>query len=284
MEPRRTDPRASQGSGLNTQRPAMSPWCDAQTSTLEVNTQMRTRLFHSPLNCRPGSRNYPDGNTPKGQSFADFAFEVGPDRFSQLMLSKLSQRMWFLRREVSETKPTEILSREHKLIKKALDCLLLSAQDLETGNRPPPESFEHAIEFAETFTHNVHHFKEEYLLFARLAQKKGGEIDGEVEALRQQHERGREIMAAVGQSLDGYAKGEAAPAADLAEALNEYVALLERHIHREEHVFYPMADHEMSEQEREAIAEEFGKEDDRVTGKMLRQSGARLVDRMSGML
>jgi hemerythrin-like domain-containing protein len=59
--------------------------------------------------------------------------------------------------------------------------------------RVAPKFFENAVEFSRTFADRFHHFKEEHMHFVRLAQKRQGEIAAQLEALRHQHERGREL-------------------------------------------------------------------------------------------
>ncbi len=73
----------------------------------------------------------------------------------------------------------KILAKEHEVILEMLDNLAAARDMLEKRNRPPKEFFEKAIVFARDFTDSFHHFKEEYLLFSLLAQKKEGAFDGE---------------------------------------------------------------------------------------------------------
>ena len=49
-----------------------------------------------------------------------------------------------------------------------------------------------------------YHFKEEHVMFAQLAQKRGGVFDGPIDALRHQHERGRNLISEISDSLDGH--------------------------------------------------------------------------------
>ena len=87
--------------------------------------------------------------------------------------------------------PIEKLTEEHGLIRQYLDSLSMAVSKIESGEYPPREFFEKAVGFARDFTDKFHHFKEEYVLFLQLAQRKGGLLDGQIESLRHQHERGR---------------------------------------------------------------------------------------------
>ena len=154
-------------------------------------------------------------------------------------------------------RPMEVLRNEHGLIRQYLDNLALAVGMLEDGERPPREFFEKAVQFARAFPDGLHHFKEELVLFVRLAQKHGGEIDGRIDALRQQHERARNHIAAVDAALEGYGAEEPIPTSDLIENVAAYIAMLRNHIHIEDHVFFPMAQEKLTAEEEEQLHVEF---------------------------
>jgi hemerythrin-like domain-containing protein len=159
--------------------------------------------------------------------------------------------------------PLEALSNEHGLIRQYLDNLSLAAEKIENGQRPSVAFFEKGLDFARTFADKFHHFKEEHVLFVQLAQKKKGEVDAQLDTLRLQHERGRELVTGIGDALEGYAAGDAMKTADLLEKMAAYAALLRHHIHTEDHVFYPMARKTLTEEEMTRVAGEFEKQRDK---------------------
>jgi serine/threonine protein kinase len=162
--------------------------------------------------------------------------------------------------------PIEILTREHSLIREFLDNLAIAANMLETGDRPPPAFFEKALQFARQFADKFHHLKEEHVMFAQLAQKKGGSLDGPIEALRHQHERGRNFVKEISNSLAGYVKGEETALVTLLENLVGYTHLLRHHIHKEDHQFFPAAKEAFSDDEMKGLAELFRREDEKSGG------------------
>lgn len=180
-------------------------------------------------------------------------------------------------------KPTQILRDEHALIRQALDSCALAVEKLEAGERPPEEFFQKAVEFARSFSDKYHHFKEEYLMFARLAQKERGAIDPEIDSLRYQHERGRNLISVVSNSLDGYSRNDDSHTTFLLENLAAYTSLLRHHIHREDHVFYPMVDKELPEDEQNALLEEFKKQESKLGGKTV-ENCQKLVAEMGSLL
>ncbi len=111
----------------------------------------------------------------------------------------------------------DILKKEHGLIRSFLDNLSMAVERLEDEQKPPAEFFEKAIRFARQFADSFHHFKEEEVIFRHLAQNQDGEIDAQIEALRYQHERGRNFISGISDALPGYTKGEEIKTSDVLE-------------------------------------------------------------------
>jgi len=153
----------------------------------------------------------------------------------------------------------EILRNEHGLIRQFVDTLSLAVGKLEEGKHPPRTFFELAAEFAREVADRSHHFKEEHLLFARLAAKKKGTIDGQIEMLRNQHDRARNYWAEIVKSLDGYAQKQPIQTSTVLESVAAYVAVLRQHMHLEDHVFYPLVEKTLSREELDAVLAEFEK-------------------------
>jgi len=151
----------------------------------------------------------------------------------------------------------EILINEHSLIRTFLENLALANEKLQNGERPPREFYDKAVQFARTFADRFHHFKEEQVMFLRLAQKKKGDIDSKIEMLRYQHDRGRNFVNEIANSLDGYDRGDPIKTTALLENTAAYISLLRHHIHTEDHVFFPMVEEFLSEEEKQSLLDEF---------------------------
>jgi hemerythrin-like domain-containing protein len=156
--------------------------------------------------------------------------------------------------------PIDTLINEHGLIREFVDLLSRAVDEIAGGRRPAREFFERSLEFVRSFADGFHHFKEEHLMFVRLAQKQKGAIDGQIEALRYQHERGRSLVTAVADSLDGYQAGDATSTTVLLENVAAYSSLLRHHIHTEDHVFFPLARDSMNDADLAELEEEFAAE------------------------
>ncbi len=172
----------------------------------------------------------------------------------------------------------EILANEHGLIRQFLDNLTLVGQKLEEGTYPSRACLEKGIEFARLFADKFHHFKEEQVLFVRLAQKKKGEIDSRLEVLRHEHDRGRALVGEIEACLDGFETRDPVIISRLIEKVGAYTALLRHHIHTEDHVFFPMAKSALTADEMELIMIEFNKEREKRGGDTFEKCHKLVVD------
>ncbi len=161
--------------------------------------------------------------------------------------------------------------------------MTLGLEALENGRKPPARFFENVCTFARTFTDRYHHFKEEHVLFVRLAEKHQGAIDAQLDALRHQHERGRALVGEVAGALEGYRKGDEQMTGRIVEAIAAYAALLRRHMHQEDHVFYPMVLEAFSGDELAAVQSAFAEARAR-SGERTFETSHALVTEMGSLL
>ena len=154
---------------------------------------------------------------------------------------------------------------------------------LEVDDPPPRAFFDNGIEFVRGFSDGFHHKKEELVMFVQLAQKKNGAIDGQIEALRYQHDQGRGFIKAIAGALDGYADGDLNATAIVRENAAAFASLLKHHIHTEDHIFFPMAQETMTSDELEALGRKFEKVQD-VHGADTFQRYHKLVVDLDAML
>lgn len=174
--------------------------------------------------------------------------------------------------------PIEELTNEHGLIRQFVDNLSMAADRIENGQRPSQAFFDKALDFAREFADSYHHFTEEHVLFVQLAQKQQGELDAQLDALRYQHERSRELLAGMADALDGYVAQDPSRTADLLQHMSAYASLLRHHIHVEDHVFYPLAKNTLTPDEMSSIAAEFDTQRERHGGETFERNHKRVVD------
>jgi len=181
-------------------------------------------------------------------------------------------------------KATEILTREHALIQQALKSLSRAQKKIEENQQLPKDFFEKALVFLREFADQFHHFKEEYLMFGLLALKKDGAFDGPIGSLRFQHERCRSCLDEISNSLDGYADRDDIATTRLLENLAAYISLLRRHIYEEDHIFFKMAEEELSKEEEDILSVQFKKEDQKMGAQTFYEQNRKLLDEMEALL
>ena len=174
--------------------------------------------------------------------------------------------------------PLEILRNEHGLIRQFVDNLSLAGEKMADGERPPTQFFAKAVQFAKTFADEFHHPKEEYVMFVRLAQKKGGAMDGEIESLRHQHEHARNYMSNISLALNGYDEGNPIKTSEILENMGAYIIMERAHIHKEDHVFFPMVAQEFSDDEMAQVKAEFEKVRDKAGGEKFEEAHKLVVE------
>lgn len=155
------------------------------------------------------------------------------------------------------------LKDDHKLIRRFLDNLYLAHEFLVERESVPASVFDKTLDFSKNFMNKFHHYREEYVLFMKLAEKKGGSIDPQIVSLRDQHERSRNLVSQIKEALPAYKKGDEVGTTRLAENVGYYVSLERQHVSRENHVFYPMAEEVFSADEMAEFDAEFKKIDDK---------------------
>jgi hemerythrin-like domain-containing protein len=154
----------------------------------------------------------------------------------------------------------------------------MACKKIEEGNPPSRAFFEKAVDVARNFADGYHHFKEEHVLFVQLAQKKKGDVDAQLDSLRQQHERSRELITAMAGALDGYEARDESQTQRLIESARAYSELLRQHIHREDHVFLPMAQGMLTEGELNGISKEFDRQREKHGGDAFERYHKEIVD------
>jgi len=92
-------------------------------------------------------------------------------------------------------------------------------------------------------------------MFSFLAQKKQGALDLEIGSLRHQHENGRKFLTNIEKSINGYGMKNEVAVTSLLENIASFTSVLRRHIFREDHLFFPMVEKDLSKNEKQMLLE-----------------------------
>jgi len=166
----------------------------------------------------------------------------------------------------------DTLKNEHLLVRRYLDNIEVVLDLMQKGGEVPEKFFTLAVDFSKNFMDKYHHFKEEYVIFMKLAQKKAGALDPQIMSLREQHERGRSLVKSIKRSVGGYINKEEIATANLEENLGYFHYLQKQHLNRENHVFYPMVRKTFSDEEMAEFEAEFESDAKRFPKDMFKNS------------
>ncbi len=151
----------------------------------------------------------------------------------------------------------DILLDEHVVILTHLDTLSRAATKIVRDEGPPKEFFRDALDVSREFADRFHHYKEEHVMFGLLAQKHEGQLDGEVDRHRDQHEACRNLTQQIAEALEGYSQSLDSSARTVHRNISEYVRILRSHIRSENEILFPMAVEALTEADGVALLEEF---------------------------
>lgn len=144
----------------------------------------------------------------------------------------------------------DALYAEHDTIQPALYWLERAAEDLERG-RSVPEGFQAwVVEFLRQYADQLHHAKEERVLFPAIARTCPGQFDDALRTLSVEHVTFRDFA----RSLADCDLAQAPDRERFVEVARQYVGALRSHINREHHQLFGKVRHQLSAAEHAELA------------------------------
>lgn len=153
--------------------------------------------------------------------------------------------------------PTTILSNEHRVIEIVLAALENLANRALAEKRLDRQSALEAIDFIKNFADRCHHGKEEDHLFVALVNKGMPKEGGPVGQMLFEHEQGRAFVVGMAENLAGAEGGDMQAVRDYAKNALGYVELLRAHIHKEDHILFPLAGRMLEDSDKSRLLEKF---------------------------
>ena len=148
--------------------------------------------------------------------------------------------------------PIEQLIEEHRNILRGVKLLEITGRMAQDKVLPKTE-VENLLEFFKKYADDGHHAKEEKVLFSRLYEKDEGlkKESSPLSVLADQHVTGRKLVSNISKMDGGFSYH-----------VEDYSALLKRHIDIEDEVFPVLATDYLTEAEIALIMTDFQVEDD----------------------
>ena len=153
-------------------------------------------------------------------------------------------------------KPTEELKAEHegvKLMLKILDKVCAKPDEINQ------EHFIKMLEFLKVFVDKCHHGKEEDLLLPAMIEAGVPEEKGVIKFTLLEHVEGRGYVKGMSEAFDKLKNGDHQVSNKIVENAKNYIALLIKHIDKENNILFPLADKVLSQAKQAELEEEFEK-------------------------
>src|SRR5512136_1279086 len=154
-------------------------------------------------------------------------------------------------------RPTETLKTEHQAILLMLEVAEAVSRKLEAGESIPGDDLIKIVDLIRGFADKCHHAKEEDLLFPAMEKSGIPRQGGPIGVMLVEHTEGREYVRKMKEAGEKYAAGDKKAGLQFAENARGYAALLAQHIHKEDHILYPMADARLSPQVQAGLEKDF---------------------------
>jgi hemerythrin-like domain-containing protein len=148
-------------------------------------------------------------------------------------------------------KSTKLLMADHQSILQALHVLAVINEDLAHGKHVNTEDILSLLSFLREFADGSHHVKEEAIFFPALMQAGMSLDEGPLRQMNYEHERGRALIAAMQNAING------SNIDDFLSYSRRYIALQSEHIEKENWVLFEKADQLLNDDEDEKIAAAF---------------------------
>jgi hemerythrin-like domain-containing protein len=163
-------------------------------------------------------------------------------------------------------KATEILMEEHNVIERVLAAMQMAATRLSQGEQIRPAFFINAALFIQNFADGCHHKKEEGVLFVAMNEAGVPTEGGPIAVMLAEHEQGRLFTREMRDAAQKWEMGDQSARRPVARDALGYVALLRRHIYKENNILFPMADRVLSSELQEKVAADFERIEREETG------------------
>ncbi|HWR52856.1 MAG TPA: hemerythrin domain-containing protein [Bryobacteraceae bacterium] len=158
---------------------------------------------------------------------------------------------------MNESTPAQVLIQEHRIIQRVVAAMAVIADELREGRRVDPQDLRDMLTFLRVFADECHHGKEEQYLFPLLEARGVPATGCPVGVLKNEHVKGRTLVAQFAEAIETYAGDGSAGRDALIAALAGLVELYPNHIWKEDYLLLPMADKVLSAADQKTLAEQF---------------------------
>ena len=178
--------------------------------------------------------------------------------------------------------PTEILKHEHQIVLLVLKGAEREGAAARKKGACDAAAVEKMADFFKTFVDRCHHAKEERHLFPALEKHGVPKEGGPIGVMLAEHDEGRDHVRAIAAALPGLKAGRPAAAAETADRLLAYAALLRAHIEKEEGVLFAIADRLLTAKEQRDMVKAFDRVEAEEMGEGVHEKYHQLAHELGG--
>jgi len=151
-----------------------------------------------------------------------------------------------------------ILMIEHRLIERMLSVINDVLAKIESRHKVDPVFVDVAVDFIRVYADRTHHGKEEDILFRELNNKPLKAEDRQImNELMEEHVFGRQTTKALVDANTRYRNGDDTALSEIAANLQTLTEFYPKHIEKEDKVFFPSSRNYLTDEEDQALLEEF---------------------------
>jgi hemerythrin-like domain-containing protein len=147
---------------------------------------------------------------------------------------------------------------EHRLIERMIGIIKRILSQIEKEEKVDPVFVDTTVDFIRTYADRTHHGKEEDILFRDLKERELSEEDERLmNDLIEEHVQGRKTTKKLIDANNRYRNGDKSALVEIASHLSSLADFYPKHIEKEDKVFFPAARRYFSDQEDQAMLDEF---------------------------
>ena len=147
---------------------------------------------------------------------------------------------------------------EHRLIERMIGIIKRIVSQIEKEEKVDPIFVDTTVDFIRTYADRTHHGKEEDILFRDMKERELSEEDEQLmNDLIEGHVQGRKTTKKLIDANSRYRNGDKSALVEIASNLSSLADFYPKHIEKEDQVFFPAARRYFSEQEDQAMLDEF---------------------------
>lgn len=154
---------------------------------------------------------------------------------------------------------------EHRLIERMLSVIEDALPQIEARQEVDSAFVDTVVDFIRIYADKTHHGKEEDILFRELDNKQLNAEDRKIlQELIEEHKFGRKITKALVDANTSYKEGDNTVLKEIIAKLKVLIDFYPRHIEKEDKVFFPSSRSYFTDEEEQAMLEDFWEFDQKM--------------------